>query len=261
MSLEVQNLRFSYDGRPVFRDLSFRAEYGQIHAFLGRNGAGKSTLFKCILGLLPFSEGKILLDGLEIKAMRAQDLARRIAFIPQKQNGSFPYTVWEMVLMGTHARLRMLRTPGAAEAASVRAALERLELTEFADRRYDRISGGEQQLVLLARALAQQSRVLVLDEPTSDLDLGHRLQVMRCLRRLAADGYMILLSTHNPQQVFTYADQVMVLQQGEIREQGAPRDVLTESCLTRLYGVGVRLHEISRGEMAVLSDAADSTQQ
>ncbi len=254
MALEIQNLSFAYALKPVFEDLNFRLDYGQIHALLGRNGAGKSTLFKLILGFLKAQEGTILLDGKNLSDYGPRELARKIAFIPQKQSGSFPYTVWEMVLMGTNPQISLFAQPGHKEKQQAENALRSLGLESFRLRRYDLLSGGEQQLVLIARALAQQSRILILDEPTSELDLGRRVEVMQRLKMLASEGYMVVLSTHNPQQVLSYADHVLILNAGTLDGDGAPESILTAAKLSELYSIPVRLIHGEQGETALITD-------
>lgn len=259
MKLLVNHLQFSYAERPVLQDLSFSASDGQITAILGRNGSGKSTLFHLLLGLLRPAGGTIQIDGSSLALCTARELARRIAYIPQRKAQPFPFTVREMVLMGTNPRLSLLAQPGRREMDVTDAALARLHLEDFAERRFDQLSGGEAQLVLLARALAQESRILLLDEPTSDLDLGHSSEVMTVLRELADDGYLVLLSTHQPQQVFNYADQVLLLEGGRSTAFGKPAEVLTEASLTALYQVSVRLLQNTAGEVAVLASADKNT--
>ena len=163
MSIEVRHLSFSYGSRQVLRDVSFSVGKGRLLSVLGPNGVGKSTLFRCILGLLHGFQGEITVDGTAVSTLGARELARKVAYIPQSNYPAFQYSVFDMVLMGTTAQSRAFSPPGPKQEAAAREALERLDIGHLADRSYTRLSGGERQLVLIARALAQQSPVLLMD--------------------------------------------------------------------------------------------------
>ncbi|MBQ3488077.1 MAG: ABC transporter ATP-binding protein, partial [Clostridia bacterium] len=177
--------------------------------------------------------------------------AHRVALIPQVHPLSFRYSVFDMVLMGTSHGLSPLALPGERERAAARDALERLGISSLADRPFDRLSGGEQQLVFVARALAQQAKVLLMDEPTASLDYGNRLQVLGAARDLARDGYTVLLSTHDPQHALWFADRALALHQGRILAYGAPREVVTADLLQRLYGRRIALIDTEQGPVVV----------
>ena len=178
MSLCVNNLSFSYGPRQVLRNVSFQAQRGEVLSVLGPNGAGKSTLFRCMLGLLTPTSGGTQIDGRDVAHMGASQLSRAIAYIPQSHNPVFNFSVLDMVLMGTTAQLGRFSAPGATQRAQAEEALAQLGIAHLRDRGYCRISGGERQLVLIARAMAQQARILVMDEPSASLDFGNRLRVM-----------------------------------------------------------------------------------
>ena len=175
MSMIVNDLRFAYGDHQVLRGVTFRAEYGEFLSVLGPNGVGKSTLFRCMLGLLTPTGGEATIDGRPIGAMTAAQLARHIAYIPQSHNPVFNFSVFDMVLMGTTAQTGTLSAPKKEHLARAEAALERLGIAHLKDRGYANISGGERQLVLIARAIAQQAKILVMDEPSANLDYGNRL--------------------------------------------------------------------------------------
>ena len=182
--LEVNHLRFSYGKNPVLRDIHFRAVSGEMVCILGPNGTGKSTLFKCMLGLLRGWDGEIALNGEDIRQMKPGERAKKMAYIPQAANPAFAYSVLDMVTMGTTAGLHGLRVPGKKERTIAVAALEKLGIGHLLERDYTSLSGGEQQLVLIARALAQGSNTLIMDEPTSSLDYGNQVRVELQLRKL-----------------------------------------------------------------------------
>ncbi len=251
MSIEVKNLSFSYGGRQVLRDVSFSAEGGKLLSVLGPNGVGKSTLFRCILGLLKGYSGKILVDGADTGSLGARELARRIAYIPQSSYPAFSYTVHEMVLMGTSAQGNRFSPPGREQERVAVSALERMGIAHLAGRAYTQLSGGERQLALIARALAQQSPVLLMDEPTANLDYGNQLRVLSRVRALAEEGYTILQSTHNPEQAYFFSHQILALAEGGILALGPPGEVLDAALIRTLYGVDVEVERLREDKMRV----------
>ena len=247
--LDIRDLRFSYGDRPVLRGVSLRLGVGELVFLLGANGAGKSTLFRCVLGLLPGYGGTVALRSGDTRRLSARALAREIAYIPQNHHPTFSYPVLDMVLMGTHHRLSPFSNPGPKEEAVALEALEQVGIRDLAQRDFQRLSGGEQQLVLIARALAQQARILLMDEPTSSLDFGNRIRVLDKTAELARQGYTILLSCHDPQLALLYADRVVALHQGRVLADGRPEAVLTESLLHTLYQVPVRMTPTEHGTL------------
>ena len=247
MSISIEQLQFAYRARPVLQGVSFSAENGCLLAVLGPNGAGKTTLFRCILGLLSRYRGRILVDGMDARALSARELARRVAYIPQVHGQAFSYSVLEMVLMGMTYGISPLAAPKEKEAAAARAALARLGIEHLARVPFSQLSGGEQQLVLIARALAQAARTLVMDEPTASLDYGNQARVLEHARTLAREGYAVVLSTHNPQHALTYADVALALLDGRVAAYGPPAEVLDAALLYRLYGVRVEFLKTESG--------------
>jgi len=233
--VEVRNLSFSYGARRVLDDLSFTVPDGALVAVLGPNGVGKSTLFRCLLGLLRGYEGEILLNGRPREAYASRQLARIAAYVPQSSEPTFSYTVLETVLMGTTAQLGLLEYPGRTEREHAENALRLLGIEDLAERRIDQISGGEQQLVLLARALAQDAKLLVMDEPTANLDYGNQQRVLQSIVKLTEQGYTVLLSTHHPDHALRYAGHVLALQDGRLAAFGRTGDVLTAELVEKLY--------------------------
>jgi iron complex transport system ATP-binding protein len=246
VNLEVRDLSFSYGSTPILRDINFTLQGGELLGLLGPNGAGKSTLFRCILALEKQYTGKALLDGRDITAIKSAELAKIAAYVPQVHYPSFNYSVMDMVLMGAAAQGKDWALPNAAQKRAAGEALERLGMAKFRDRGFRQLSGGEQQLTLIARALAQQAKLLVMDEPTANLDYGNQIRVLSQVKQLSRQGYGIILSAHNPDHVFLFADRVLALHNNRIVASGVPAEALTEELITTLYGVPVR---ISRDEL------------
>ena len=247
MSLTVENLSFSYGKREVLHEVSFTAQAGELLAILGPNGVGKTTLFKCVMGLERRYTGKILADGTDLAALSPRERAHRVAAIPQAHPLSFRYSAFDMVLMGTSHGLSPFAVPGEKEREMARAAMARVHIDELAERPFDQLSGGEQQLVFLARALAQQAKILLMDEPTSSLDYGNRLLVLGVARDLARSGYTVLLSTHDPQHALWFGDRALALKEGRVLALGTPREVVTADLLEALYVRRIELIDTPQG--------------
>ena len=251
MSLCVQKLSFSYGGRPVLEDISFSLEKGEFLSVLGPNGVGKSTLFRCILGLLPGYQGSILSDGEDMRRLSGREKSKRIAYIPQINRPAFGYTVLDTVLMGTTRQLSLFAQPKNAQIRQAMDALHRVGAAHLTQRDFTHLSGGEQQLVLVARAIAQQADILVMDEPTSALDYGNQLRVLGLVRELASEGYGVLLSTHNPQHALTFASRILALSGGSVAALGKPEEVLTRELVQQLYGVNAAFADTPGGRVLV----------
>lgn len=251
MSIEVANLSFAYGNREVLRDLNFSIPDGCLVNALGPNGVGKSTLFRCILGLNPHYRGSILVNGKDLRALSVRQRAREISYIPQSHASVYDYEVVDVVLMATGSELKLLGTPGPDQLQRAHEALERIGIGHLSHRTYTQISGGEQQLVLIARALAQNARTIIMDEPTSALDYGNTIRVLSCVRQLAREGLSIVQSTHNPDHAFLYSDQTMVLSEGRLRAFGNPKDVITSQLISELYQVDVEVNSLYGDQVRV----------
>ena len=249
MSLSVRDLTFAYKKTPVLSGVSFDAAPGELLAILGPNGVGKTTLFRCILGEQKRYAGMIELDGANVRTLSARETARRVAYIPQTHAMTFRFPVRDVVLMGTSHTLSPLASPGRAQERIAADTLEKLGIGHLADRSFDTLSGGEQQLTYVARALAQQAKILLMDEPTSSLDYGNQLRVLNVVKDLAKDGYTVLLSTHNPQHALWYADRVLALHGGCVAAFGGVEETLTTALLETLYGTSVNLYETPGGSV------------
>ena len=237
ISIRVENLCFSYGEEEILKNLSFQVPKGQLVTVLGPNGAGKSTLFRCILGLLNPTSGGVFLDNTPIGTLSVKSLAQKIAYVPQSHYLAFQYSVLDMVLMGTATQLSAFALPREREKNIAMEALARLGIEYLAPRSYLHLSGGERQLVLLARALTQQTDILILDEPISSLDFGNQLLVLEQVRTLAREGFSILLSCHNPEQAYRYSDQILALYNHEVLAFGTPQQVITPDIMSTLYGL------------------------
>lgn len=237
MTLETKGLTFSYDGkRKVLDDVSFSVSSGQAVAILGRNGAGKTTLFKNLLGLLKGS-GQIMLDGTDLAELKAKDRAKKLAYIPQESSSVFPYSVFTTVLMGTTNNVSTLSTPGKKEEDGAWEALERFGIRDLAHRKLDSLSGGERQLVLCARAVAQNAPVLLFDEPTSSLDWGNQIRTLHLIKSLVRDGYIALVSTHNLEQALNWADRLVLIEGGRVVADASPAQLASSGILSSFYSM------------------------
>ncbi len=251
MELEVSNLEAYYGKHKVLSNLSFSLEKGKLMCVLGPNGVGKSTLFQCILGLKKQHAGKIYIENEEMETLDIRQRAKRIAFIPQCHQPVFSYRVKDIVLMSTECTLHGMKSPGKLQKQMALEAMERVGIAHLAERKYTQISGGERQLVLIARALAQQAKVLIMDEPTSNLDYGNQIRIMKQIRKLAEEGYTILQSCHQPEQAFLYADEILVLWKGCVLIKGTPKEVLTEELIQKIYGVDVEIKSLYEDQIRV----------
>ena len=250
--LEAQNLSFLRGKRPVLTDIHLTLKRGDIIALLGANGSGKTTLLRCLLGLLRADNGQAILDGKPLHTLSPRTLARRLAYVPQTHNTPFPYTVLEVVTLGRLPYHSPLSALNATDHKAIEAALLRLGIAHLAHRPYTELSGGEQQLTLIARAITQGGHFLIMDEPMGGLDFGHQLRLLRYLEQLAAEGYGILKTTHSPDQALGCATRVALLENTRISADGPPMEVLTAQTIHRLYQVDVELVQASNGKSAFI---------
>jgi len=247
MRLEIRNATCGYDHRNVVKDISFSLETGEILCLLGPNGVGKTTLFKAILGFLRLRQGAILLDDEDVKSWSRGRMARALGYVPQAQTSPFPFKVLDMVVMGRTAHLGIAGSPAPADMEIAEEALEILNVSFLKDRIYTQISGGERQMVLIARALAQQTSILVMDEPTSNLDFGNQVRVLQQISNLAKRGLSIIMTSHFPDHAFLCATKVALMQRNYGFSMGSADEVVTEANLKAAYGVGVTIASINNG--------------
>ncbi len=249
--LIAQRLSIGYGARVVASNLSLACEAGTVTCLLGPNGIGKTTLFKTLLGLLPAMAGDVLIEGDSLSALTRREIAQRISYVPQAHTTEFAYTVLDLVLMGRTAYFGVFSAPGKVDYEYAMAALELLGIAELARHDVTRISGGQRQLAFIARALAQQTKIVVMDEPTASLDLGNRIRVLDTVQGLAEKGLAVVLSTHEPEQAFAIAHHVAVLGRDSRFVIGKVAEVLTSDELSALYGVPVMVERTPSGRHVV----------
>jgi iron complex transport system ATP-binding protein len=247
MRLEARDLSIGYRGHLVGRDIALTLTPGEILCLLGPNGAGKTTLFRTLLGLQPPLGGAVLIDGMPLAELAPAEIARRLAYVPQAHVTEFSFTVLDVVLMGRTARLKAFASPGAHDERIAREKLEILGIGELATHDYTRISGGQRQLALIARALAQEAPILVLDEPTASLDFGNQALVLARIRDLATQDFGIVLSTHDPDHALMVATRVAVIADGGLRAIGPPAEVVTAETLSAIYRTEVLVEATPSG--------------
>jgi iron complex transport system ATP-binding protein len=247
MRLEARDLAIGYPGHLVGSGISLSLVPGEVLCLLGPNGAGKTTLFRTLLGLLAPVGGSVLVDGEPLASLSAAEIARRLAYVPQAHVTEFSYTVLDLVLMGRTARLKPFASPGTADERIARDKLASLGIGELASHDYTRISGGQRQLALIARALAQETPILVLDEPTASLDFGNQALVLARIRDLSRQGFGIVLSTHDPDHALLVSTHVAIIADGGLRAIGPPDEVVTAKTLSEIYRTEVLVEATPSG--------------
>lgn len=244
MKLELSHVACGYGKKTVLKEISVSVSSGQVLCLLGPNGVGKTTLFKTILGFLKLQHGAVLLDGENISGWSPKRFAQVVGYVPQAHTPPFPFKVLDVVTMGRTAHLGTFSAPGKADIAIAESTLDRLGIAFLRDRIYTEISGGERQMVLIARALAQQPKILIMDEPTSNLDYGNQVRVLEQVRRLASEEMGIVMTSHFPDQAFLCSATVALLQQNGRFLVGPAGEVVTEENLFAAYGVRVKVGSI-----------------
>jgi iron complex transport system ATP-binding protein len=248
MRLEAKQLDFGYREKRVGSGVSLALEAGEVLCLLGPNGSGKTTLFKTLLGLLPAQGGEVRIDDVDLRARARDEVARLVSYVPQAHAAFFPFTVEEVVLMGRTAHLGLFSSPSRRDRDAAHAAIARMQIEHLAQSIYTRISGGERQLTLIARALAQEAQVAVMDEPTANLDFGNQVRVLQHIQALARSGIGVLLSTHDPDHAFICADRVAMLHDGRLARLGDPAATITAESLKEIYGVKVAVVRVPIGD-------------
>ena len=239
--IQARNLSFSYSSLPAVVDVSLSLPRGAMGALIGANGSGKSTLIRLLAGLLPPGSGEVIFDGASLSTIHPRERAKRIAYVPQSTSNVFPFTALEVVLTGRSPYSGRFRFESSHDEQIALAALDALDAAHLASRHITELSGGERQLVTVARALAQEPDVLLLDEPASALDLKHRTQLTRALRRLRDErGITILMITHDLMLLDSAADLIFAMKCGRLIASGAPEIVLNEAVLGEVYDAPVR---------------------
>jgi len=250
----VRDIAYSHShaDKAVLSGVSLDAGPGMVTAVLGPNGSGKTTLFKCISGLWKPQRGDVTFRGRSILDQPHSTIARIIAIVPQEHEPPFPYSVFEAVTMGRAAHLSMFSTPSPQDYLKAEEAIERVGILHLRDKAYTRISGGERQLVLIARALAQESPVMLLDEPTSHLDFKNQVVVLSKVKEIAREkSVAVLMTIHDPNQAMLFSDRVVMISHGRVVSQGSPHEVITETNLSSVYDIDVSVLPVN-GSMVIM---------
>lgn len=244
--LTVQNLKFSYrKGPEVLKDVSFTVPDGNVVSLLGPNGTGKTTLLRCILGLQKPREGTILFNDIDLCSLSPARRSQIVAYVPQTSRLTFPFSVFEAVMMGRVSQFGFGSSPSRKDKEIVEKALSEMNALKFKDKSFQDLSGGEKQLILIARALAQQARVLILDEPTASLDFSNQARVLRLIRELAKKEYTVLMTTHSPDQAFLVSEKTVLLKDGYVFDEGKSDEVVTSENLSALYNMEIKVEPVN----------------
>ncbi len=258
--LKIEGLSVSYGLRRVLHDVSLEVNSGEVVALIGPNGAGKSTLVRAVSGVIPAQSGRIFSDDRDLTTLPPMQRARLLAVVPQAASLPAAFTVWETVLMGRTPYLNFLGQTSARDEEIVRFTLQRVDALDLAERRVGELSGGEQQRVLLARALAQSTPILLLDEPTAHLDLHYQVGLLELVSKLARKDHLaVLLALHDLNLAACYADSLVLLVDGKIKAAGTPRQVLTSELISQTYHLPVQVvpHPFADAPL-VLPSSSDS---
>lgn len=241
MKLEIKEVSCGYGDKNILSDVNFDIETGDILCILGSNGVGKTTLFKTILGFLKLQGGQIFLDGENIHNWSRKDFAKAIGYVPQAHTPPFPYKVKEVVVMGRTAHLGMFSSPSKSDYKIAYEIIDSLGISYLKDKVYTEISGGERQLVLIARALAQEPKILIMDEPTSNLDYGNQVRVLRHIKKLANKDIGIIMTSHFPDHAFMSSTKVLAINRGNKYKFGKPEEIVTSKLLKEIYNIDVQI--------------------
>ena len=241
MKLEVKDACCGYDGISILKNISFTVESGDVFCLLGPNGSGKTTLFRAILGFLKLQGGEILLNGENISNIDRNNFAKFIGYVPQAHTPPFPYKVLDVVLMGRSPHIGRFSSPKGIDIQIAEECLSKLGIEHLRDRTYTEISGGERQLTLIARALAQRPHFLILDEPTSNLDFGNQTMVLKHINRIVKDGMGVIMTTHFPNHAFLCSTKIALIHKDFQFQVGTPAEIITEDNLRKLYNMNIKI--------------------
>ena len=249
MAIHIKEVSHAYKERTVLNRLSIRIREGEFFIIIGPNGSGKTTLLKTICGIEPVSGGEVTIFGRTISRYTGNELAKVISFVPQSLPEDFPFTVFQTVMMGRYPHLGVLGIESDRDLDVTRRSIEFCGVTSLADRKMNQLSGGERQRVFIARALCQEPRVLLLDEPTASLDLAHQVRVMDLMEQLKREqGLTVVMVSHDVNLAAMYADRLLLMKSGEVAGVGQPKEVLTFETLEKVYGCTILVDESPLGK-------------
>ena len=254
--LRIESVSCGYGAQDIVKGVSFQLNAGDVMCLLGANGSGKTTLFKAILRFLPLSQGQVYFDGEDIADWSRRRLARAIAYVPQAHASPFAFKVRDVVLMARTSHLSSFGNAQEHDHEVVEDALRSLAIMHLADKDFTQLSGGERQMVLIARAIAQEAKIMVMDEPASNLDFGNQIRMLSQVKRLSELGFTVLITTHSPNHAFHCATQVAVMKAGQLLAYGKPLSVLTSRCLEEAYSVPLRVIDLGEGNRVCMPEAA-----
>ena len=250
--LEVKDISFSYKkNENIFENISFNIKKGEVLCILGPNGTGKTTLLKCLNGINKVNTGEILINGENINKLSYSKISKQISYIPQNHTPTFPFTVLDVVLMGRSPYINLTDSPKEEDINIALKSLKTLGIYDLKDKEYTNLSGGERQLVFIARVLAQETDLLILDEPTSHLDFGNQIKTLEIIQNLSKSGLSIIMSSHFPDHAFLSSTNVAIIQNKSFMAYGTPNEVITEENLKKTYNLDVKLLELEDRKICV----------
>lgn len=241
MEINLKNISCGYGNKKILENITFNLKTGECICVLGANGIGKSTLFKTMLTVLPALSGQMSINGKDVCDFSQKEISTYISYVPQAKDCSYQYSVFDVVLMGRAPYIRMFSSPSENDRECCIDALNLLGILNLKDRQYSELSGGEQQLVLIARAVAQNTKFIVMDEPSSNLDLGNQNNLLDIIKKLKNDGKGIIMSSHTPEQAFYCCEEVLLFNKNRTYKYGNCNDILTSENLSATYGTNVHV--------------------
>lgn len=235
--LRVENLNFSYSkiSEEILKNISFNVEEGSLCGLFGPNGCGKSTLFKCCLNLLKKKNGEIHINKKNIANLKIKDMAKLVAYVPQEHKPPFPFLVREVVLMGRTPHLRGFFGIASKDREKVEESLDLLGISDLSEKNYNTLSGGQRQMVLMARAIAQETKIMFLDEPTSALDFSNQIKIWRIMKKISTGGTTVFACSHDPNHIVWFCDKVVVVNHNRVTMEGCPDEIITQKNLNSIY--------------------------
>lgn len=246
--LSVSDLSFSYEQNvPIWSGITLDVHEGEVLSILGPNGTGKSTLMRCMAGLAAQDSGLVEVEGRQVQKLSRKQAAQSISFVPQMHNPVFAFSAIDIVVMGRTAHMGVFASPSTRDYEIALNAMDTFGIAALADKQYNKTSGGERQLIMFARAIVQESRILLLDEPTSHLDFGNQVRVLELIKRLAGHGLAVVMTTHFPDHALSYSERTALIADGGMQGFGVTDEIVTPEALSKLYGMGVDISSLHDG--------------